>query len=60
MHFDGHERKDVIEDREIYLNTLTELNKNTICKSNPNPLLVNGQKPLIRVVHDESTEQSYF
>ena len=65
MYFDGHERKDVIEDREKYLNILTELDKITISKSNPNPLLVNGQKPLIRVVHDESTfyancDQSYF
>ena len=65
MYFDGHEWKDVIEDREKYLNILAELDKITICKSNPNPLLVNGQKPLIRVVHDEITfyancDQSYF
>ena len=55
MYFDGHERKDVIENREKYLNILTELDNINISKSNPNPLLVNGQKPLMRVAHDEST-----
>ena len=65
VYFDGYEWKVVIEDREKYLNILAELDKITICKSNPNPLLVNGQKPLIRDVHDESTfyatcDQSYF
>ena len=45
VYFDGHERKDVIEDREKYLNILTELDKITISKSNSNPLLFNGQKP---------------
>ena len=63
--FDGHEREDVVQYRGKFLATLKELDKVTIVPNNTNPVCPNGVKPLIRVVHEESTfyancEQSYL
>ena len=62
---DGHERQDVVQHRSEFLSNLLELDKITITPSNLTPLCLEGVKPLIRVVHDESTyyancDQSYF
>ena len=65
VYFDGHERQDVVQHRSEFLSNLLELDKITITPSNLTPLCPEGVKPLIRVVHDESTyyancDQSYF
>ena len=65
VYFDGHERDDVVENRNSYISQLAEMDKITICKNNPSPILATDQKPLIRVVHDKSTfyancDQSYI
>ncbi len=53
--FDGHDREDVVKDRVDFLNTLAELDKKTITPDAQHPDLQEGEKPYLRVVHDEST-----
>ncbi len=53
--FDGHDREDVANYRSKLLETLDELDKKTIVPNGPPPQLQEGEKPHIRVVHDEST-----
>ena len=63
--FDGHEREDVVTYRKEFLDRLQELDRKTIMSDGMCPELEEGEKPLIRVVHDESTfyanaDQSYY
>ena len=65
MYFDGHDRSDVVQYRNHFLATMKELDKRTITFNGSVPHLQEGQRPLICVVHDESTfhancDQSYF
>ena len=62
--FDGHERDDVVAYRNEFLN-MEEFDKKSITCDGNIPTLTNGEKPLIRVVHDECTyyansDQTYF
>ena len=64
VYFDGHDRSDV-QYRNQFLATMKELDKRTITFNGSVLDLQEGQRPLIRVVHDESTfhthcDQSYF
>ena len=64
LYFDGHDRSDV-QYRNHFLATVKELDKRTITFNGSVPHLQEGQRPLIRVVHNESTfhancDQSYF
>ena len=63
--FDGHDRSDVVEEREKFLDALEDFDKLTVEPGKPLPYLDPGQKHLLRVVHDESTfyanaDQSQF
>ncbi len=65
VYFDGHDRDDVVAYRNDFLQQLEQLDKKTIKFDGIIPELPQGEKPLIRVVHDESTyyancDQSYF
>ena len=65
VYFDGHERQDVIQHRREFVSTLFELDKITITADNLHPVCPANVRPLIRVVHDESTfyancDQSYY
>ena len=65
VYFDGHDRPDVAEHRKEFLSKLAELDKKTISCDGPPPQLPDGERPIIRVVHDESTyyancDQTYF
>ena len=65
VYFDGHERSDVVLYRNEFLARISELDQITITSDNLNPVCPDDVKPLIRVVHDESTycancNQSYF
>ena len=53
VYFDGHERDDVVEDRQAYLAKLDSYNPRLWISHSPapNPLC----KPVIRIFHDEST-----
>ena len=64
VYFDGHDRSDVVQYRNDFLATMKELDKKSITYDGVRPEL-EGELPLIRVVHDESTfhancDQSYF
>lgn len=64
VYFDGHDRSDVVQYRNDFLATMQELDKKSITYDGVIPEL-EGELPLIRVVHDESTfhancDQSYF
>ena len=59
------ERQDVIQHRREFVSTLFELDKITITADNLHPVCPANVRPLIRVVHDESTfyancDQSYY
>ena len=66
VYFDGHDRADVVAYRNSYLTKMDELDKTSLtCYDNTPPELEPGQRPLIRVVHDECTfyancDQSLF
>ena len=65
VYFDGHDRPDVVEHRKEFLSKLAELDKKTISFDCPPPQLPDGERPIIRVVHNESTyyancDQTYF
>ena len=65
VYFDGHDRDDVVLYRNKFLTTMEQLDKKSLTCDNTTPQLDEGEKPLIRVVHDESTyyancDQSYF
>ena len=65
VYFDGHDRSDVVADRMEFLEKMEELDKKSISFNDQIPELPNGEKPLIRVAHDESTfhancDQTYF
>ena len=65
VYFDGHDRDDVVQYRNIFLATMDELDKKSLTVDNTTLQLDEGEKPLIRVVHDESTyyanaDQTFF
>ena len=65
VYFNGHDRRDVVEHRKEFLSKLAKLDKKTISCDGPPPQLPDGERPIIRVVHDESTyyancDQTYF
>ena len=53
--FDSHDRDDVVAYRNEFLAKLDELDKKSLTYDGTIPQLEEGEKPLIRVVHDEST-----
>ena len=54
VYFDVHERDDVVESRQQFLDRLLVLDEKIhTCDTNPD--IPDGEKPLIRLVHDEST-----
>ncbi len=54
--FDGHDRDDVSRYRKEFLEMMSKLDEKTIIPDQPNlPQVQEGEKPLVRVVHDEST-----
>ncbi len=55
MNFDGHDREDVVAYRNKFLGELDLLDKKSITFDGIVPEFPVGEKPLIRVVHDEST-----
>ena len=64
IYFDGHDR-DVVAYRHEYLINMKELDKKSITCFGNVPQVAPGEKPLIRVTHDECTyyancDQSYF
>ena len=65
VYFDGHERSDVVACRDAFLKKMEELDKKSLTVNGNTPELSPGEKPLIRVVHDECTyyansDQSFF
>ena len=65
VYFDGHDRNDVVTYRNNFLTILHDLERKSISCEGTTPELTAGEKPFIRVVHDESTfyancDQSYF
>ena len=65
VYFDGHDRDDVVQYRKDFLAKLERLDEKSVKFDNIVPQLEAEEKPLIRVVHDESTyyancDQSYF
>ena len=65
VYFDGHDREDVVLYRNHFLKTMEELDKKSITCYSSTPELAPGEKPLIRVVHDEcsyyaNSDQSHF
>jgi len=63
--FDGHDRDDVVADRNDFLSTLFEYDKKSLTFDGTVPELAVGEKPYIRVAHDECTyyancDQSFF
>ena len=63
--FDGHERDDVVAYRNEFLTQMDEFDKKSLTCNGDTPILNAGERPLIRVVHDESTfyansDQTYF
>ena len=53
VYFDGHEREDVVKDRESYLKELESMEKRSWVYNSPCP--DPSLRPVIRVYHDEST-----
>ena len=65
VYFDGHDRQDVMEYRINFLARKAGYDERSITFDGIVPQLQDGERPLIRVVHDESTfnancDQSYF
>ncbi len=65
VYFDGHDRSDVVKYRNEFLAKMEDLDTRTISFDGNTPQLEEGQRPLIRVVHDGSTfhancDQSFF
>ena len=65
VYFDGHDRDDVVLYRNNFLTKLSELDKTSLIYDGATPQLDEGEKALIRVVHDESTyyansDQTFF
>ena len=65
MYFDGHDRDNVVVNINKFLECMKELDKKTLVPGKACPVLGPNERPLIRVVHDESTyyancDQSYF
>ena len=65
VYFDGHDRNDVVIYRNNFLTKLSELDKTSLIYDGTTPQLDEGEKALIRVVHDESTyyansDQTFF
>ena len=65
IYFDGHDRDDVVAYRNKYLNEMSNLDSKSLTCFDDVPQLEVGEKPLIRVTHDECTyyancDQSYF
>ena len=54
VYFDGHERPDVVEYGEQFVQQLHELDQRCIYDGHE-PQLLEGEKPLIQIHHDEST-----
>ena len=52
--FDGHDRDDVVAYRNKFIKQLDELDKRSL-KYDGVVLILEEERPLIRVVHDEST-----
>lgn len=55
VYFDGHERDDVVVYRSEFVKQMEDLDKKSITCEGNTPSLQSGEKPLIRVVHDECT-----
>ena len=53
--FDGHERDDVVQYRNDFLDKLAKFDETTITPSQLSPCVADGERRYIRVVHDEST-----
>ena len=65
VYFDGHDREDVVQERNVFLQDMLKYDKLSITSDNPDPQVSDGQKQIIRVVRDESTyyancDQSFF
>ena len=65
VYFDGHDRDNVVVNINKFLECMKELDKKTLVPGKACPVLGPNERPLIRVVHDESTyyancDQSYF
>ena len=54
VYFDGHERQDVVEYRAQFVQQLNELDRRCIYDGHE-PQLMEGEKPLVQIHHDEST-----
>ena len=64
VYFNGHKREDVIEYREQFVRQLDELDRRCIYEGHE-PELLEGEKPLVQIHHDESTfyenaDQSHY
>ena len=65
VYFDRHDREDVVKYRNEFLEKMVELDRKSLTCDGTTPQLDRGEKPFIRVVHDESTyhansDQTYF
>ena len=65
VYFDGHDRSDVVAYRNEFLKEMDNLDKTSLTCYDNVPRLTAGERPLIRVVHDECTfyansDQSFF
>ena len=65
VYFDGHDREDVVAYREEFLRMMDELDRKSLTCTGHVPTLSPGEKPLIRVAHDECTfyancDQTFF
>ena len=65
VYFDGHDREDVVQYRNDFLSKMNDLDEKSVACDGLPPQLGEGEKLLIRVVHDESTfysnyDQSYY
>ena len=63
--FDGHERDAVVAYRNEFLTKMDEFDKKSLTCHGDTPILDAGERPFIRVVHDECTyyansDQTYF
>ena len=59
VYFDGHDRADVVEYRDMFLIQMDDLDKKSLtCYDDSLPQLTEGERPLIRVVHHG--DQSFF
>ena len=53
--FDGHDREDVVTYRNDFLQKMEKRDRKSITCEGRVPDLEEGEKPYIRVMHDEST-----